>query len=451
MDVGHEDNGPKPDERGTDSASNKKLDSGSEEVQGGGRDETGGVRRLNKKVIIVAAVMAVAVLSILMTVTGGEDSNDEEIPDEEVAGPADVNEGQLDSFINQQGRRERTADAGYGLDSSLSAEDKKAYEEAEELQRALEARVATQGADAGAEPDAEDPWEKARKQAVQRYASAYFQDNFAARKSKVLVFEASKRGEDDPNEPKGDFDDREKVEYMRQVQRAAMASATTNGGLSNERGDKQDFFSNRDTEPSRSFHQLEEQVSAYEIQAGTILPLVLETGINSELPGMVKARFSSPVYDTATGEHLLIPSGAYVVGQYNDAQKFGESRVQVAWSRLILPNGKSMMLGNLPGVSLSGFSGYSDEVDEHWDKVIAGALLSSALAGSLAAAGGERDQREIEPGQAALAGAGESINQTGQEITKRNLEVEPTLRIRPGMQVAAFVRQDLILEPYRGE
>jgi type IV secretory pathway VirB10-like protein len=198
----------------------------------------------------------------------------------------------------------------------------------------------------------------------------------------------------------------------------------------------------RTTSPDR----LEVPVSPYVVQAGTVIPGALITGIRSDLPGEITAQVTEDVCDTPTGRSLLIPQGSRLIGQYDSQVAFGQSRVLLVWTRLILPNGKSIVLERQPGADTAGYSGLEDEVDNHWSALFKAALLSTLLSvGSESGTGGN----EGELTQAIRRGASESVNQTGQQIIGRNLNIQPTLTIRPGFPVRVIVNRDLVLEPYQ--
>ncbi len=183
------------------------------------------------------------------------------------------------------------------------------------------------------------------------------------------------------------------------------------------------------------------------MQAGTVIPAALITGIRSDLPGQITAQVSENVYDSPTGRSLLIPQGARLIGIYDSQVAFGQSRVLLVWTRLILPNGKSIVLERQPGADTAGYSGLEDQVDDHWGALFKAALLSTLLSvGS--EAGTSASQNDLT--QAIRRGASESFNQTGQQIVGRNLNIQPTLTIRPGFPVRVIVNRDLALELYQG-
>lgn len=165
-------------------------------------------------------------------------------------------------------------------------------------------------------------------------------------------------------------------------------------------------------------------------------------------PGDVIATMTEPVYDTATGTFLLIPQGSRILGRYNSEVSYGQSRVQVAWNRIILPDTSSLALDNLAGADPAGQAGLEDEADWHWNRVFAGAALTTLLGvgAELAAPENRNGDRVIVAGRDSLQ---DSVNQVGQEMTRRNLNIQPTLTERPGLPVRIIVNRDLVLQPYQ--
>ena len=180
------------------------------------------------------------------------------------------------------------------------------------------------------------------------------------------------------------------------------------------------------------------------VATGTIVSVVLETGINSQLPGMILGVVAAPVYDP-TMTKIVIPSGSRLVGQYNNRVEPGQTRAQLRWSRLVLPTGRVIALPNLPGVDFAGFSGVEGQVDEHWGRIALGAVISATFSSAAAVFGGPTNQLNVQPRQQALYGAFEPFQATGQAIAKRFLSVEPTLTIQAGALVGMLVTQDLVI------
>jgi type IV secretion system protein VirB10 len=187
------------------------------------------------------------------------------------------------------------------------------------------------------------------------------------------------------------------------------------------------------------------------IQASTQIPALFLTGVNSDLPGMLTAQVSQDVYDTPTGAHVLIPQGTRLIGEYDSRVTYGQERVLLVWTRLIFPNGSSIQLEGMPGVDMSGYAGVKDKVDNHWGKIIGAVLLSSSLSVAVAESQGNSVSAfNQSTSQVAAQGAAQGINQAGEKIVQRALNVQPTLMIRPGQRVAVMVNKDIELPPYGG-
>lgn len=184
------------------------------------------------------------------------------------------------------------------------------------------------------------------------------------------------------------------------------------------------------------------------VSAGSIIPGVMVSGINSDLPGTIVGQVSQNVYDTPTGRSLLIPQGTKMVGLYSSVITYGQERVQVIWTRILFPNGTSISLEGMPGVDLSGYSGLSDRVNNHYWKLLGGVVLSSIVGATAQVAQGSTSQLNPTFEQMAAQGAAQSINDVGQKITQKNLNIQPTLEIRQGMRFNIMVQHDIELPTY---
>ena len=197
----------------------------------------------------------------------------------------------------------------------------------------------------------------------------------------------------------------------------------------------------RTTSPDR----VTKPASPYVVQAGSVIAAALITGLRSDLPGQIIAQVTEPIFDTPTGRLLLIPQGARLIGSYDSQVAFGQSRVLLVWTRLILPNGRSIVLERQPGADTAGNAGLEDEVDSHRREHFKAAALSTLL-GAATEIGSSGNDNDII--RALRRGAGDTLNQTGQQGVRRNLNIQPTLTIRPGFPVRVIVNRDLVLEPY---
>jgi len=185
--------------------------------------------------------------------------------------------------------------------------------------------------------------------------------------------------------------------------------------------------------------------SPFVLQAGAVISAALITGIRSDLPGQITAQVTEHIYDSPTGRILLVPQGTRIIGQYDNNVQFGQRRVLLLWNRLILPNGRSIVLERQPGADTQGYAGLEDGVDYHWWDLAKAAGLSTLLSVGAQLAVDDQDRLL----RAIRNGGQDTINDAGQQIVRRQLNVAPTLTIRPGFPVRIVVTRDLVLEPYR--
>jgi type IV secretion system protein TrbI len=206
--------------------------------------------------------------------------------------------------------------------------------------------------------------------------------------------------------------------------------------------DRRTAFLERDADRrTASLDRLSGPVSPQILQAGSIIPAALITGIRSDLPGLVTAQVTQNVYDSPTGRILLIPQGSRLIGDYDADVAFGQSRVLLAWNRLILPDGRSIVLERQPASDPRGFAGLQDRTDYHWGSVLRAALVSTLLGVGSEMGSGSDDNLT----RALRRGSQDSINRAGEQIVSRELNVRPTLTIRPGYPVRVLVTRDIIL------
>ncbi len=195
-----------------------------------------------------------------------------------------------------------------------------------------------------------------------------------------------------------------------------------------------------------SAERLAAPTSPYVLQAGSVISAALITGLRSDLPGQVTAQVTENVYDSPTGRILLVPQGSRLIADYDDQVGFGQRRVLLAWTRLILPDGRSIALERQPAGDGAGFAGLEDKVDEHWGGLAKAAGLSTLLSFGAELATDSDDDLV----RALRQGGQTTFNQAGQEIVRRQLNVPPTLTIRAGFPVRVLVSRDLVLLPWRG-
>lgn len=215
----------------------------------------------------------------------------------------------------------------------------------------------------------------------------------------------------------------------------------------NKQKDKRNFFKNEEKRKIYNSGRELYSISPYEVKAGTYIPGVLISGINSDLPGNIKGQVREDVYDTVTGNHLLIPKGTTLIGTYDSGITFGQNRALVVWQRLIFPNGKTILLDNMGGVDLSGYAGFKDRVDNHNLELFKAVILSSIL-GAGTAIVSDDDNKENDWRGEAGRGAGEQVIMIGNRLADKLLALQPTITIRPGYRFNIMTHSDLILTPY---
>ena len=222
---------------------------------------------------------------------------------------------------------------------------------------------------------------------------------------------------------------------------AETPGATPAAAPQSDAGRKQAFLERASDRRTVSGERLTGLASPSILQAGSVIPAALITGIRSDLPGLVTAQVTQNVYDSPTGRILLIPQGSRLIGDYDADVAFGQSRILLAWNRLILPDGRSIVLERQPASDPRGFAGLQDGTDFHWGGVLKAALVSTLLGvGSEIGAGNDSDLA-----RAVRRGTQDSINRAGEQIASRELNVRPTLTIRPGFPVRVLVTRDLVL------
>lgn len=214
----------------------------------------------------------------------------------------------------------------------------------------------------------------------------------------------------------------------------------------NAQGRKAQFVGALDQSGDVNPHSLTAAPSPYLLSAGSVISASLITGLRSDLPGLVIAQVTSPVFDSPTGRILLIPQGSRLIGSYDSVVAFGQKRALVVWQRIMFPDGSSLRIDNVPAIDGSGYAGLQDKVDFHTWALLKGVALATLLGvGSEVTVTGESDLV-----QAIRESTQQNVSRAGDQLTSRNLNIQPTITVRPGATVRLVVHKDLIVAPWRG-
>jgi type IV secretion system protein TrbI len=229
---------------------------------------------------------------------------------------------------------------------------------------------------------------------------------------------------------------------------AAAASPSTLDPANDPNGQihKAAFVGNADRGDATNPHVKAMLTSPYTLSAGTIIAGSLITGLRSDLPGLVVAQVTENVFDTATGQMLLIPQGARLIGSYDSVVAFGQRRALVVWQRILWPDGSSLAIDNVPGTDASGYSGLEDRVDFHTWQLLKGVAISTLLGvGAQLQFTGGSDLTE-----AVRESTQQNVSRAGDQITSKTLNIQPSITIRPGAPIRLIVHRDFVVAPAKG-
>lgn len=223
----------------------------------------------------------------------------------------------------------------------------------------------------------------------------------------------------------------------------------------NEQGEKKSFLQEATSTPT-NIARLQDPITAYELKAGTVIPGVMISGINSDLPGFITAQVRQSVYDTTSGRYLLLPQGSKLFGQYDSQVVYGQERVLVVWNQVTFPNGQTLDLAGMPGTDMSGYAGFIDQVNNHYLKIFGSVLLMSVMTSGaqLSQPANDNTNTNTSPNvlQTMAATVGTNSAQTMNMMTRKNLNIQPTLEIRPGYLFNIVVTKNMVFpSAYRGE
>ena len=218
------------------------------------------------------------------------------------------------------------------------------------------------------------------------------------------------------------------------------------------RQDEKEAFSKKTQRSAYLGNPLRAPLSPFELKTGTVIPGILVGAMNSDLPGEIVAQVSQNVYDTASGEHLLIPQGTRLYGRYDSNVSFGQGRLLVSWQRLIYPNAYTLELDAMSGHDQGGNSGFADQVNNHYARIFGWALLTSVISAGAQLSQPQETNVLTTPssGQVAAAAVGQQMAQLGAQMAARNMQIQPTIQIRKGYRFTVMVNKDILFPgPYQ--
>ncbi|MFH0782576.1 MAG: TrbI/VirB10 family protein [Pseudomonadota bacterium] len=263
-------------------------------------------------------------------------------------------------------------------------------------------------------------------------------------------------------ELRGKIDAEKKIDPMASYKEklAEIASLTGNAGKGGEASsvkisNSYSLFANGNASDRWKLgSRVEPPRSPYELRAGFILPATLISGINSELPGQIMGQVSQSVYDTPTGKYLLIPQGSRLVGSYSSEVAYGQSRVLIGWQRIVFPDGKALDIGSMPGADSAGYSGFYDQVNNHYLRIFGSAVMMSGVVAGISLSQDSNStsttMNQQRAGDVMSAALGQQLGQVTAEMIRKNMNISPTLEIRPGYRFNVIVTKDLTFEiPYQ--
>jgi type IV secretion system protein VirB10 len=229
----------------------------------------------------------------------------------------------------------------------------------------------------------------------------------------------------------------------------ASGAGQSGGVVENHQWDKEAFLTQAAAIEPYLSKPLLAPISKYELKAGSVIPGALVTAINTDLPGEVIGQVTENIFDSATGNYLLIPQGSRLLGKYQSLVTNGQNRALLVWRRLIYPNGQSIVLDAMPGTDQTGQAGLADKVDYHLDKLAEATALTTAIAyaGNVA-----RNRQSSSSGNNGQDVVGDTVaqqaNRIGEKVVDRELDVQPTITIRQGWPLRVLVNKDMVLAPY---
>jgi type IV secretion system protein TrbI len=390
------------------------------------------VTRINRKVLIGGAAVLLFLISAIVLVALKP-------PSLRIAGPQELFNVDHKSISDSLSKLPATYD-GVKVDKKV---------EAPKLAKGVPELTAVAGGDPVAEAERAEKARLARLAGQARESQVFFRLQLKAPPREAPV--AEPRPDPIPRpRPSSADGDLTALSALRAAERArAIAGGDLDGPANDSTADQTRKLTFLKSGPEKEIynpHGLQRPASPYQLMAGTIIAASLVSGLNSDLPGFVIGQVTEHVYDTVSGRYLLVPQGSRLIGKYDNVVAFGQERALVVWQRIILPDGTSIVIDNLPATDTGGYAGLADQVDLHNWKLLKGVALATVLGVGSELAFGSSDSDLVKALQQSTQS---TINRAGQRLVERNLNVQPTITVRPGWPLRVIVHKDLVLRPYR--
>ncbi|MCU6244043.1 TrbI/VirB10 family protein [Enterobacter asburiae] len=383
--------------------------------------------RISKKMVMIAGTIGALVLTIIFTVLAGKGQHGNASPEDTSQEKIQTDTTESDAIINGAPSTPGVPAAPPVAQPGPTAGGK--------------ASPAAASSDNGAQDD-------------NMLAQAQQRETLRIRQLKEQQFEVALAA---PTMIKVDLTDEDKTKDRQkgntgddpQLSAAAMTGADTPPDP-NGQNEKEDFagkiHSNTYLPRGR-----EKPLGQWELKVGTLIPGVLISGLNSDLPGQVIATVSQNVYDSITHSQILIPQGAQLYGLYDSRIAYGQDRVLMAWTRINYPDGTTIELDGMGGVDTQGYAGFADQVDHHYWKIFGNALILGMISGTAQASvsDGKSDNNDNSRGQDISNGVTQQFATTGSTLIQKNLDVQPTITIRNGYKFNIMLNKDIVLPPWQ--
>jgi type IV secretory pathway VirB10-like protein len=402
------------------------------------------LRKLNKRLIYVClmATSAIAIPMIVLPIISLEKANGNAYPTHQMATQA---YGSPNDAFAISGTERFPASYGelQGFEQELQQKKVPSPSDDQQLIQALErmesknngASIVNDKVVYQAHYDRDDPWQEAKKREQKQQAF----DHYDAKRSDIIFIDHT--GKNNNLKPGSKEDDDAMLSNVALAENQALAAMPNQDNV---------FFMNR----ARNSHHDQvgrvKEALPFMLSQGSLIPAILQSEIDTSLPGPILARVSQNIWDSKTGQALLIPQNSQLIGEYSSNVGHGQARAKIVWQRIIFPNQQSVNLGSMIGVDKRGTSGTSGSVDNHYDKVALGLLLTTALGAGVRMSQGKYDPNSASISQELGNSLAQETARLGNKITDKMLSIPPTIKVPMGQRLNVFVEQDLSLQPYKG-